>query len=315
MKYLFVILLSFSLTYAKEPKDYGWNIPNTPVYVGGYVDAVYDESNEENFLFDDIALLVSASTERFDFLSEVEISHLALDGKSDNNTNLRVNMERLQVTYHLNNKQRLTLGRFNSDIGYWNQTLVNILQDSTTYPHMIKHLFPKATTGLMYQNSLNSEDSYSIMLQNNKDIGLEDDSIVVDRHMAINYEKAYDDFSWRVAGGFYRELDGSEAGYAGLAFEYELDDFSIQSELFTQQSKGLSKPYSVYIQPVWYYDDKQSVVLRLERYKDEVLNANEGIVLLGYAYRPWSNMALKGEYVYHTKEPLNRFVYSVSVMF
>lgn len=316
MKYFLMLLLSLSFIDAKAPRDYGWNIPNTPIYLGGYIDAVYDEKNEENFLFDDIALLISANNERFDFLSEVEISHLALDGKSDDNADLRVNVERFQVAYHLDDTQKLTLGRFNSDIGYWNQTLVNILQDSTTYPHIIKHIFPKATTGLMYQHSLNSEDSYSIMLQHNKDIGLEDDSIVVDRHLAIDYEKAYDDFSWRVAGGFYRELDGLEAGYAGLAFEYELDDFSIQSELFTQKSKsGLSKPYSAYVQPVWHYSHKQSLVLRLERYKDEVLNANEAIFLLGYAYRPWSNIALKGEYVYHTQEPLNRFVYSISVMF
>ena len=311
-----IIVLYFSFTYGNESVSYGWNVPHTPITIGGYLDAVYDESQEENFMFDDIALLVSAYGERFDFLSEVEISHLSLDGKSNNSADIRLNLERFQVNYALSDDELLTVGRFNSDIGYWNQAPVNILQDTTTHPHIIKHIFPKATTGLMYKNSKQNESSYSIMLQHNRDIGLKDDSIVVDRHFALSYHNYYDNFSWRLSGGFYREIDSIESRYSGIELGYETDIFSIQSEFFTQKSKiGKSKPYSMYVQPVWYYSDTQNFVLRLERYNDEVLNANEAIVLLGYTYRPWSNMALKAEYIYHTREPLDRFVYSFSVIF
>ncbi|CAA6815771.1 MAG: Unknown protein [uncultured Sulfurovum sp.] len=311
-----IVLLCFSLTYGIEHVDYGWNVPNTPIYIGGYIDAVYDETQEDSFLFDDIALLVSANGEHFDFLGEAEISHLSLDGKSNNSADLRVNLERFQLSYALNDENQFTVGRFNSDIGYWNQTPVNILQDSITDPHIIRHVFPKATTGLMYKNSSESDSSYSVTVQHNKDIGQKDESIVADRHLALSYKREYDDFSWRVGGGFYREIDGLESRYMGAGIDYQLDNFSLLAELFTHKSeKGNNKPYSAYIQPVWYYSERQNFVLRLERYNDELLGANEGIALLGYTYRPLSNMALKAEYVYHTQEPLDRFVYSFSVMF
>jgi len=294
--------------------NYGWNIPNTPIYVGGYVETLYDETEDESFLIDDIALLLSASGESFDFLAEVEVSHLSLD-ETYNQKNTVLNLERVQLTYGLG-EDELTVGRFNSDIGYWNQAPMSFLQDTTTYPHIIEHLFPKATTGLMYKGSFEEQSSYRVIMQYNKDIGQVDESIVSDRHFALSYYKDYENFSWSLASGVYKDIDGFYANYSGMGFEYALDSFLLQGELFTQKSRGeKSKPYSAYIQPVWYYSDQQSLVLRLERYKDEVLNANEGIILLGYAYRPWSNLALKSEYIYHTQEPLSRFVYSVSVMF
>ncbi|CAA6807170.1 MAG: Unknown protein [uncultured Sulfurovum sp.] len=310
------VLLCVSFMFGNEPIDYGWNIPDTPLYMGGYIDVVYDENHEEHFIFDDIALLLSGNSERFDFLSEVEVSHLSLDGTSDGSSDLRINLERLQVAYTLNNAGQVTVGRFNSDMGYWNQAPINILQDTTTYPHIIRHVFPKATTGLMYQARSDDRHSYSMMLQHNQDIGLKDESIVADRHFALNYQREHEAFSLRVGGGFYRETDGVESSYLGTGIDYELSDFSILAEFFTHKSEaGESIPYSAYVQPIWYYSQRQNFVLRLERYKDELLKANEGIVLFGYTYRPRSNMALKAEYIHHTQEPLNRFVYSFSVMF
>jgi hypothetical protein len=313
-KKLLSLIASTSLLMASDASMYGLNIPETPFYVGGYIETVYDESEEENFLIDDIALLLSANGESFDFLGEIEASHLSLNGNT-NRKITQINLERLQLTYALG-EDEFTVGRFNSDIGYWNQAPVSIVQETTSYPHIIEHLFPKATTGLMYKGNLENHSSYRIMMQSNKDIGKADESIVSDRHFALSYYKEYDNFSWSLASGLYKDTQGFYANYSGLGFEYESDNFMVQSELFTQKSRSeKSKPYSAYLQPVWFYDAKQSLVLRLERYKDEELGANEGIVLFGYAYRPWSNVALKAEYIYHTQEPLDRFVYSLSVMF
>jgi len=293
---------------------YGWNVPDTPLYIGGYVETVYDETEEESFLIDDIALLVSANGDSFDFLGEVEISHLSLNEET-NRKITQLNLERLQVSYALGENE-LTLGRFNSDIGYWNQAPVSIVQETTTYPHIIEHLFPKATTGLMYRGNLENQNSYRVMMQYNKDIGKMDESIVSNRHYALSYYKDYDNFSWSLASGLYKDTHGFYANYSGIGFEHESENFMLQGELFTQKSRGdKSKPYSAYLQPVWFYDEKQSLVLRLERYKDEELQANEGIVLVGYAYRPWSNVALKAEYIHHTQQALDRFVYSFSVIF
>ncbi|HHD75971.1 MAG TPA: hypothetical protein ENK95_03985 [Campylobacterales bacterium] len=311
---LLSLITATTFLFASDSSIYGWNIPETPMYIGGYVETLYDETEEESFLIDDIALLVTANGESFDFLGELEISHLSLNEET-NRKITQLNLERLQLTYALG-EEEITLGRFNSEIGYWNQTPISIVQETTTYPHIIKHLFPKATTGLMLRSDLEPQSSYRLMMQYNQDIGKVDQSIVSDRHFAMSYYQDYDNFSWTVATGLYKDTKGLYANYAGVGFQHESDNFMLQGELFSQKSRGdKSKPYSAYLQPVWFYDEQQSVVLRLERYKDEEFGADEGIVLLGYSYRPWSNVALKAEYIYHTQEPLDRFVYSFSVIF
>ena len=315
ISYVVPLLTTFFL-FANEPIEYGWNIPNTPINIGGYIDLMYDENREGNLVLDDIALLISENHDHFEMLGEVEISHLTLDGKSNNSSDIEINLERLQLGYAVDDKHYITVGRFNSDIGYWNQAPVNILQDTTTEPHMLKYVFPKATTGVMYQNYFNDEDSFSFTLQHNEDIGQEDDSIVVDRHVAMAYHKVIDAFSWRVAGGFYREVENFEARYFGVGIEYDVEKFIVQAELFTQKSNRVqNKPYSGYIQSVWHLLERQDAVVRIEAYNDRDLAVKERVYLLGYVYRPWSNMALKGEYVYHSELPLNRFVASFSVMF
>jgi hypothetical protein len=294
--------------------NYGYDIPNTPINIGGYLDAVYDDKASEKFVFDDVALLISARHNRFDFLSEIEISQLSLDGKSNGTSDVRINLERFQLTYALSDTEDLTLGRFNSDIGYWNQAPVNILQATTTKPHIFESIFPANTTGLLYKNYMNDEDSFSVTLQDNKDIGQEDDGLIVDKHFALAYHKVYDELSFRLATGFYREKSSkNEAYYVGLGSEYESDNFTFQAELYTQKYEDKHQSYNMYAQSVWHFMPKHDAVLRLEQYDDQGLH--ESISLLGYVYRPKANMALKGEYIYHSNLPLNRFVYSFSVLF
>ncbi|MCH9741174.1 MAG: hypothetical protein K0U38_10125 [Epsilonproteobacteria bacterium] len=315
-KILYFILLT-KLLIASDPTSYGWNIPNTPLNVGGYIDATYDEKREDEFMFNDIALLFSAHKNHFDMLGEVEISHLTLDGKSNGSSSIEIILERLQLSYALENEQTLTVGRFNSDIGYWNQAPINIVQDTTTKPHIVKSVFPKATTGVMYQKGIEDEDSLSLTLQYNDDIGNHDESIVVDRHLAMMYYGVSSDmFSWRMAGGSFRKYKGYEAYYLGAGIQYDSDEVTLQSELFTQQnSSGFDIPYSGYLQSVWHFVNRQDAVVRFEHYQDEILDVHEAIFLIGYTYRPWENMVFKGEYIYHTQLPLNRFVYSFSVLF
>jgi hypothetical protein len=316
MKKILSFVIFSTLLFSAEPIEYGWDIPHTPLRVGGYIDAVYDEKADDTFVFDDLSLLFSANQNRFDFLSEVEISNLNLDGKSNGTSDIRLNLERLQLTYTLDDESSIRVGRFNSDIGYWNQAPVNILQETTTVPHITDYLYPKATTGVSYIKQVNDEDRFSITVQNNRDIG-EESYLSVDRHIAMAYHAVVDDLSWSVAGGFYKEEKSqNEAYYAGVGIEYEFEDVILQSELFTQNGKdGQCRPYSGYIQSSWSFAKRQNAVMRLEAYKDEVLATEEVVSLVGYLYRPVANMALKGEYVHHSNLPLNRFVASFSVMF
>jgi hypothetical protein len=313
---LFVIFSSF--LFSTEPIEYGWDIPHTPLRVGGYIDALYDKSIEEKFLFEDLSLLLSANQNRFDFLSEIEISHFNLDGKSHGSADIDPNFERLQLMYTIDDTHAIKVGRFNSDVDFWNQAPVNILQETTTVPHITRSLYPKATTGISYIKTFNDEDKFSITFQNNRDIGDEyADWVVADKHISLAYHGVNDEFLWSLASGFYREEKSQhEAYYAGVGVEYEYKEGVFQAELFTQKGEeGLSKPYSAYLESTWNFSKRQNIVMRLEAYDDEELATEEVVSLLGYVYRPFSNLALKGEYVHHSDLPLNRFVASFSVMF
>ena len=312
---LSIILLSSSL-YATETESYGWDVPNTPINIGGYLDMSYDKKREDKFLFNDIAMIFSANQNRFDLLGEVELSHISLNGQSNSSSDIDLNVERLQLTYAVSDEQSLRVGRFNSDIGYWNQAPIAILQDTTTTPHIVGNFFPKATTGVLFNQNINENNSFSVTFQDNNDIAHQDNIIEVNRHKALAYYGVKDDLSWRFSLGRYQESNHKKSTYMGMGSEYDGEDFSILAELFIQDTElSDEKPYSGYVQSTWHFKEEQDAVLRFESYKDNALDIEENIYLLGYVYRPTSNIALKGEYVYHTKLPLNRFVYSFSVLF
>lgn len=312
-----ILICMTAILSANEPSSYGWDIPDTPLNLGGYIDTTYDTKREDQFMFNDIAMLLSGHQDHLDIVSEVEVSHITLDGKSNGSRDIDIILERLQLNYSFDKEQTLTVGRFNSHIGYWNQAPINILQDTTTKPHIVTHLFPKATTGLMYQKGFESEKSLSFTLQHNPDIGTHDESILVDRHIGLAYsETMSDELAYTLALGSFRQESGQEATYFGMASQYENDDVILQGELFRQQNDTrYDIPYSGYLQSVWHLANRQDGVIRFERYKDEIMDVQENIFLVGYVYRPWENIVLKGEYIYHTELPLNRFVYSFSVLF
>ncbi len=314
MRYLFIYYLICSNFLSAN--DYGWDIPNTSVNIDSYLDMTYDEKREDKFLFNDIAFLFSSRRERFDILAEVELSHISLEGKSNNSSDIDLNVERLQLNYTLNDKQSFQIGCFKSDIGYWNQAPILILQNTTTKPHTVGNFFPEATCGLLYRYNLNDENSLSFTFQDNPDISHQDGVINVERHTALAYYGANDDLSWRFSVGEYKEDNSIEADYIGIGSRYDADEFDIQAEFFVQNSEiSDEKPYSAYLQPTWHFKENHDAVLRFESYKDKTIDIKENIYLLGYVYRPNSNIALKAEYVHHTKLPLNRFVYSFSVLF
>jgi len=316
MRIIFSLIFFTLLMNAENQKGYGWDICNGSLNIGGYLDMTYDDKRSDKFLFNDIAIIVSGSRDRFDLLAEIELSHISLEGKSNQSSDVDLNVERLQLSYALSDEQMLRVGRFNSDIGYWNQAPILILQDTITKPYIVGKLFPQATTGVLFRKNLNENNSLSLTYQNNADLAHQDNSVEVDKHSAFAYLGESEDASWRLSVGKYRDTQNRTFNYLGVGADYELSAFTLQSELFFQKSKESNeKPYSGYLQSTWHFKEKQDVVFRLEGYDDKINGVEEKIYLLGYVYRPSNNTALKVEYLNHTELPLNRFVYSLSVLF
>jgi len=311
------ILLSYCLTilyaYGEEPNHYGWDIPGTSINIGGYMDAVYDPKAKEKFLFDNVALFVSAEYKRFNFLSELKLLNLTIDKKPDNKDNIYLNVERLNLSYALTDTQTLTVGKFNSDMGYWNQSPVNILQATTTSPHIIEPLFPSYTTGIMFKQYFDA-DYLSVTMQNNKSIGNKNHSNLVNEHYAVGYYQEFDNYSWRVSSGMYsEETQQNKAYYLSLGTEYIGTSFTLQAELYGQKYEHEKVSYNTYIQGVWNIYDKHDLVVRTEYF--DAQGEHDKAALLGYVYRPTLNTAFKCEYVYSNDTELNRVITSFSVLF
>ncbi len=315
-RFIFFILAYSSFLYATE-NSYGWNIHNSSLNIGGYLDMTYDSKREEEFLFNDIAMMFSSNNNRFDLLGEIELSHISVDGNSNNSSDIDLKIERLELTYALSDDKSIKIGRFNSDIGYWNQAPISILEDTTTEPYIVKNFFPKATTGIHYHQDINRNSSFSITFQKNNDISHQDNNIAINRHFALAYYGEKEEFSWRLSLGKYLNDSSIDANYIGIGSQYDGDKLVIQAEIFTKNSDDDNNKnlYSAYLQSTWNIKDKHDAIFRFEEYKDNTIETKEQIYLLGYSYRPSKNIVLKSEYIYHQKLPLNRFVYSISVLF
>ena len=312
-----LITLFFLFPYIVHAQEdgysYGWKVPKTPLHVGGYFSLNYDD--KETLAFDDIALLFYGNHDKFHILGEVEIADIALE-KLDFTKN-RLHIERLQVNYDVDDDGILTVGKFNSDMGYWNQTPVNVLDDTTTSPHILKNIFPKQTTGVMYKRSLKEGDAaFSAMFQHNNNIDKNYNNMVLDRHYALNYQNMSGQFFWRVGAGYFRRDSGQDAFYTGLGVSKESDTWTWLGEVFHKREGDSNDiPYDGYIQGTWHWQYAHDLVFREEMYHDKKSDVRENISLLGYTYRPWASVAVKGEYVWHSKLPKNRFVFSLSVIF
>lgn len=315
LKRVFIVIIFITNLMGNE--NYGWSVPNSNLNIGGYLDMTYDMNEEPKFLFDDISLLVSLNQNRFDFLAEIEFSHISLDGRSNGSQDVDLNIERLQLSYMFGDREMLRVGRFNTNIGFWNLAPIPILENTTSKPHFVGKIFPRYMAGAMVEEQINNGDRLSFSLQNSSDFTHQEDSIGADSHLLLSYYGERDDLSWNIAFGNYREKNAKErVNYGGVSLAYEGESIDLKSELYVKDDgEDGSKPYSGYAEGAWHFLEQHDMVVRAEHYKESSSTLEESIYLLGYVYRPTKNMALKAEYIEHSVLPLNHFLYSFSVLF
>ncbi len=309
------ILFPSSILHSDESLNYGWNIPQTPLYVGGYFSTSYDPREINDLVFDDIALLFYANKEKYHLLGEVELSDIPL--KHLDRKNLRLFIERFQLAYDMNENTTITLGKFYSKIGFWNISPINTLTDTTTSPYILESTFPELSSGLLYNYSFDYGDQMlSLTIQHNPDLDTSYNNIHINRHYALAYTYLSDSYTLRANCGYFRQINHQKSFYEGLSIQYENDFWTIQSELFSKQStKHQNIPYNTYLQITRHLYNKHDIVFREELYKDNATNIQENISLIGYTYRPHPFIAFKSEYVKYSNLPKSRFIFSFSMVF
>lgn len=322
-RFLFSIIF---LGIAAEAGEYtfgqGWQPEETlPVVVGGYFSTEYGASRESRYVdVDDLALMVYGGYRKFSFMSEFEASDLyrkETGAFADENGSGHFHIERLYGDYYIGEGQRLRIGKFNSDIGFWNQMPINVLRDTTSSPRLVEDFFPKLTTGVHYErNDLpGMPERVSLTLQNTDDLDSGYNNYHVERHYAAAADFGNGRELWRTAGGYFKDHNGREAGYVAVAYRYEETRWRVLAEtvLFHERDTWF---HDVYVQGVWKFLPRHYSVVRVENGQSPRHGQHTLSVLAGYGYRPLPNVALKAEYItYPDGVQPDTALFSVSVLF
>jgi len=330
-KLLLLMALSASLLGDDQESGYqlgeGVQIGTLPLYVGGYISADYQYlDSKSRYRIDDLAFLAYGNYNKLSYMAEFEfkefytLSQEQTGYSTQQDTALHV--ERLYSDYTFNENYMLRVGKYNSQVGFWNLLPINVLRETTSNPVSTEIIFPKFTTGLYGAYSSFNEGDLTIdmMLQHNDDFDAEYNNYDIDEHYGLGITYAKDALAVKFNIGMfdsYRVDKTTQNLYYLLAsMKYETEKYQILSEIGTQSTtQGLTTEYAGYLQGVYHLSEKHAAIVRLESYKDLLNAVDDDITILGYTYRPLYPVALKAEYQWHSIHVENQFLFSFSVLF
>ena len=234
-----------------------------------------------------------------------------------------LHVERLYGDYTFNENYMLRFGKYNSPIGFWNLTPINILRDTTSNPYSTLILFPKFTTGLLgkYLNYQYNIWQIDVMGQYNSD--LDDDTYNnynTDEHFGVGVTYIKNDLNLKFNVGTFRNLLPNAIPqhryYALVSLLYEKEKYKIIGEFGSQRSKkSFVTQYAGYLQGSYSFAEQHSAIVRFESYKSIELSKKDNIAIFAYTYRPLYPIALKAEYQLHSVHNENQALFSFSMMF
>ena len=311
----------------------GYQLGQTPVYIGGYFSldaAKYTNREKSHARIDDLAFLSYGSYDKFSYMAEFEFKEFYTKYWEGENTyskkNTKLYTERLYLDYEMNENILLRGGKYNSNVGYWNLTPINVLRDTTSSPQTSQIIFPKYTTGVDLAYHIFSEDEYAfnLTLQDNNSLDEEYNNFSINKHIGAGVEYNHDNLSIKFNLGYFHKKDHSQAYsdnlYAYGSFLYDNDTLKLMGAVANRVDEKFNSLVKItgYLQGVYELANKHYPVIRIEYFDSN--EAIEGITkdtsaTLGYTYRPLYPVAFKVEYQLHSKHQENKFLTSFAVMF
>ena len=331
---LFLFFLSISSLVAKGNNDNsyvlgnGVQVASFPLYVGGYISLEYkNKERQKSYSLDDVAFLAYGSYNKFSYMTEIEFQNLYLKtyvnetSQVQHDTSLHV--ERLYGDYTFNENYMLRFGKYNSPIGFWNLTPINVLRDTTSNPHSTLILFPKFTTGLLGEYVNYQHNTWQIDVMGQYNSNFDDDTYnnySIDEHFGLGVTYTKNDFNLKFNIGTFRNLVlnvmSKHRYYALVSMLYEKEKYKIMGEFGSQKSKkSFVTKYAGYLQGSYLLAKKHSAIVRFESYKSIELSKKDNIAIIAYTYRPLYPIAFKAEYQLHSLSEENQMLFSVSVLF
>ncbi len=324
MKKFFIISLVWLILVGRLAADdffKEYTVYETPFYLGGYLSTEYIKGDrQEAFLFDDIAFLAYAEGARWDFVAELEAKNIYIEQSRPTDmqsSNLNFSIERLNLTYYIDDANTIRIGKFNTPVGFWNLTPINVLRETTSNPYIIDNTFPKLTSGLCYRRSINQNyDLLYIVLQNNDEIDSSYNNFNIKQHYSATLE-IEKEIIYKGSVGYFKEREGSNSVYALAALRYDLFNHTFTLEASTRRKDSKTVvPYDIYFQYVWNFAEKYFLIGRIERYRTEYSKKlEEAIGVAGLTYRPAPNVAIKAEYDRYSFEKRDKILFSFSFIF
>lgn len=321
--FLYVILLLPSL-YAYE-MGRGVEV-DEKLQVGGYFSTDYTFSeNKSLFRLGDVALLGYGNlSDEFSYFVEFEAAPFYYHDFETNSEKLdaKLHAERLYIDYRFS-ALSVRLGKQISPIGYWNFVPINVLRDTSSNPKLSSEMFPKFLTGVSLHGYFLDSDSLSYTLFGQKTEDLDDEYMnIKNEHffgLSIKNEQSYE-LEYGASLGEFIELSKDRVYFAQINAKYDFEPFTTQFEAAINHRKvdldgSVKYKYAAYLQTLYRFTPQHMVVGRYEYFRDDLLETQEHIGVLGYSYRPIYPVSLKFEYQFNSQNNLNKSIISFSVLF
>ncbi len=327
MKRLLLLLFPLLLYAVDYRLGHGYEIAPW-LKAGGYISTEYAKFNsgENAFEVDDLAFLGYGDlTESLSYLIELEaVKYYVRDFQNDTSeSNTRFYVERAYATYAHSQSLSLTAGKFITPGSYGNQTPINILRDTTSKPMLSQFLFPRLVSGAMIEGYLPGSEStrYALFVQKNRDIDHGYNNFYTKDHVGALIKKEMEGWEAALWGGAFEDVDLTKNLYLGLSLQYKdpLNTLLLEGAAAetTQVNESMEKErQSFYAQYCRQLNRQHYLVGRYEYFKDETIDQEDNIFILGYNYRPIFPVSFKAEYQHHdTNTDEKGVLLSFSILF
>lgn len=303
---------------------------NDALNVGAYFSVDYAKGDSiDRLRVDDLAVLAYGNfLSNLSYLVEFEAAPFYVqDYKNDTSeSNPQPHYERLYLNYTYSDAINLRLGKLITPIGYWNLEPINVLRDTSSNPLYSEAMFPKFVSGADLSGFIdqNNRLTYHVFLQATDDLDPDYINIRNDffTGLALNYNINYEtDIGASV--DYYKTKDNRDVAMAQINAKYDGYPFSMQTEwaynnIQNKNDDSDAYQFGGYLQGMYNFTMEHALVGRYEYFKDTQLHAElaeDNIGIIGYSYRPWYAVSLKGEYQIHSQSQRNRAFISFSVLF
>lgn len=321
------ILLTMGIAAYGDPYVLGQGLHvNDMVNIGGYFSSEFEaKGGEKSVTVDDVAVMAYGEINpMFSYLAELEAVGFYRKniGNGDERGDQTFHVERFYGDMWLSDAYNIRFGKQLTPIGYWTREPINVLRDTSSNPLYSLLLFPKFLTGIDINGYIPSMEGtkYHLFGQNNSDFDDEYINIPNTHFFGLSIEREISsDFNGGGSIGEYITASNQRTRFLQANGKYDDSRWQVMGEALCAKSEYADRQdgytLSGYLQGMYRYTPEHAVVGRFEHFNDHHSRYADTIGVVGYSYRPWYPVSIKGEYQWHSMNRENRALFSFSVLF